>query len=117
MNRYLTAFLFITLMFHCFSVQSSPTGEDVYRACLNYQQKSNQNTVGDMLCYWYVTPCDCAYLPKELPRVCIPADVDESDLIRRFIEGYEANTSIAEQDAQMAVNIILSDYFPCDNHE
>lgn len=114
MKTYLTVILFVRLLLSAAMAEPSPTGDDVYRACQAYLNKSERHTVSNMLCYWYVTPCDCKTQADEIPGVCLSHDDDESTLIELVLHGLEQNPTLLRENAQLAVNTILSQHYPCD---
>ena len=69
-----------------------------------------------MLCHWYVTPCDCHYGNNErLPRVCLPYNVDVSDLATIIVEHLKDNQSLLTLSAEAAAANILAPLYPCDD--
>lgn len=109
----------LSLLFSLVSIDAMaepemPRGAELLAACQYAQEYGYDNTRG-MLCIWYVMPCDCEITrDDDMPRVCLPADIDHTVLAQRVIQGLVDNPGLQALDAELAAARILSQYYSCD---
>jgi len=106
--------LYVVLMMSCTGVvpAQSISGNELVAACEKAVASDFAGELG-MICHWYVTPCDCIYGNEQLPRVCLPADVNEETLAQQVIAGLNSNPELLSKDAAFAANSVLTVLYSC----
>ena len=106
----------VILIFLLFSAKlfAAPSAEDLLSACETSLEKGFHGASG-MMCNWYVTPCDCHHgKDSEIPRVCLPEDLETEYLANLVVSGLEANLELKNKSAEVAAGKILVERYPCD---
>lgn len=105
--------IFIAFSFYFHTAKAdAPTGRDLLTACQS-SLAEGFNSIEGMLCTWYVTPCDCVHNSEDIPRVCLPANLTEEYLARLLIDELKSSKNLLSQNAELAANSILVNYYPC----
>lgn len=92
--------------------KQTPTGEDLLKSCQSLLS-SETTQMQQMLCTWYILPCDCEQKDKTIPKVCLPDKVDEEELARIIVKELEHKQQLQRSSALFAANSILQKYYPC----
>ena len=96
--------------------KSSPTGKDLLESCQSFISSASTE-MQQMLCTWYVLPCDCEQKDKNIPRVCLPKSVNEKDLAVLIVNELTLDKFLQQKTAAFAANTILQNYYPCNVEE
>ncbi|MCG8324811.1 MAG: hypothetical protein MI673_04780 [Thiotrichales bacterium] len=114
MSRWMFIVLCMTSQPGALAETRSLNGGDLLSICEDALINGYRHPEG-MACYWYITPCDCNYGTVDLPRVCLPADLDETGLTSMVIDGLKSRPELLSLPAAEAANTILSKHYPCHN--
>lgn len=113
MKRIIRACIFFLLLLSS-ELCAAPTGRQLLEACQRVIAGKSER-IDDMVCEWYVRPCDCEFgqTGDALPRVCLTDDVSSETLAKKVIEGLESERELSGKSANHAAAVILSRTYPC----
>jgi len=95
-------------------VHAVPSSDELVQIC-ERALANGYNGKRAQMCTWYVTPCDCDVSQLgEIPRVCIPTNVQSRKLAQQVTELLKALPEYRQPDGARAAAQVLSVVYPCE---